>query len=183
MCELLGGPRMYEGRGMLEIHENLKISDYLFDCFVMDADRALHSLNMTEELHDLVISMMEEQRKYVVKGHNKADTQRLVDGKTILDRIGGELNVEAVVETMYFGAERDPRIKFFFFLDKDKLATVKRRVTDFLCGALGGQSTIDVNIVRAVHYPMNIGDHQFDALVENLSTSMELMEVDPDVKA
>ncbi|KAF4718418.1 hypothetical protein FOZ63_003368, partial [Perkinsus olseni] len=183
MCELLGGPRMYEGRGMLEIHENLKINDYLFDCFVMDADRALHSLNMTEELHDIVISMMEEQRKYVVKGHNKADVQRLVDGKTILDRIGGELNVEAVVETMYFGAERDPRIKFFFFLDKDKLATVKRRVTDFLCGALGGQSTIDVNIVRAVHYPMNIGDHQFDALVENLSTSMELMEVDPDVKA
>lgn len=29
---------------------------------------------------------------------------------------------------------------------------------------------------------MNIGDHQFDALVENLSTSMELMEVEHDVR-
>lgn len=38
---------------------------------------------MSEELHDIFISMMEEQRKYVVQGHNKKDTQKLVDGKTV----------------------------------------------------------------------------------------------------
>lgn len=35
---------MFDGsRSMSEIHEGLKINDYLFDCFIMDADRALHS--------------------------------------------------------------------------------------------------------------------------------------------
>ncbi|KAF4667665.1 hypothetical protein FOL47_003438 [Perkinsus chesapeaki] len=183
MCELLGGPRMYEGRSMVEIHDNLKINDYLFDCFIMDAERALHGLNLTEDLHDIVVSTLEDQRKYIVKGHNDGDTVKLVDGKTILERVGGEMNVEAVVETMYFGAQRDPRIKFFFVMEKEKLTAVKRKVSEFLCGALGGQSSIDVNIVRAAHYPMNIGDHQFDALVENLAAAMELMEVEGSVKS
>ena len=70
ITELIGGPKMYRGRTMEEIHLNLGITDYLFDCYVHDAQKALRKCGSSDAVIDQVLIQLESVRASVV-GHQR----------------------------------------------------------------------------------------------------------------
>jgi len=186
LTELIGGQKIYKGLGLVEVHKTLGVDDYLFDCFLMNCEKALAGLGIEDSTIDELLVVVEPVRAPVIgrergiSGVGAASKGKIVDGKTILDRIGGEMNLEAIVETAYNGFILDPRIKFFFG-DKPaaKIAEIKRKMGAALMVTLGGNPTgYDVSKLRSFHYEMNITSYSFDALMENFRTVCELMEVE-----
>ncbi|EEQ97316.1 hypothetical protein Pmar_PMAR024809 [Perkinsus marinus ATCC 50983] len=155
LTERFGGPTQYKGREMEDIHRGLGLDDFYFDCFLINAEKALHGLGVEEDIIADVLITLEFARAHVLnRKRDQLSQLKLVDGATIFERIGGDMNLEAVVETMYSGALLDPRIKFFFDLPKDRFN-------------LAG---------------INITDYHFDALMENMKVACELMEIDTTVR-
>ena len=73
ITELIGGPKLYRGRTLEEIHVNLAIDDYLFDCYVQDAALALKQCGVSYELTDQVLMQLESVRAAVVGQHRGVD--------------------------------------------------------------------------------------------------------------
>ncbi|KAF4669067.1 hypothetical protein FOL47_002717, partial [Perkinsus chesapeaki] len=175
---LLGGPKAYQGRDLAEIHEGLGIDDYGFDCFTMNCEKALAAMGVDEDTIDEIIVTIEPLRDEVLnrKRGLRAET-KIVDGQSILQRIGGEMNLEAVVETMFSGCVVDPRVKYFFTKEPGKLGGIQAKLVQLLTGLMGGPKTYDYARLRPAHYNLNITDYQFDAVVENLQVACSMMEV------
>ncbi|KAF4651101.1 hypothetical protein FOL47_000669, partial [Perkinsus chesapeaki] len=184
LTERFGGPKQYKGRDLEEIHRGLGLDDFYFDCFLMNAEKALHGLGVDEEIIAEVLITLEFARPKVLnrKGDQLTDF-KLVDGMTIFERIGGDMNLEAVVETMYSGALLDPRIKFFFDLPKDRVEQIKERMCSFLSMITGAPEVhYDVKVLKEIHRSINITDYHFDALMENMKVACELMEIENTAK-
>ena len=188
ITEMIGGPKVYKGRDLVEVHKTLGVDDYLFDCFLMNCEKALAGLGIEDQTIDEVLVVLEPVRAPVIgrqrgiSGGNgvAASKGKIVNGKTILERIGGEMNLEAILETAYNGFVLDPRIKFFFG-DKPsaKIAEIKRKMGAAVMTTIGGPATgYDVSKLRSFHYDMNITSYSFDAAIENFATACELMEVE-----
>jgi truncated hemoglobin YjbI len=185
ITELIGGPKIYKGRALDEVHKGLGVDDYLFDCFLMDCEKALSGLGLEDQTIDEVLVVLEPVRAPVigrergVSGAGGATKGKIVNGKTILERLGGEMNLEAIIETAYNGFVIDPRIKFFF-ADKPaaKIADLKQKFAAAIASTIGGPPLYDVSKLRQFHYDMNITSYSYDAAMENFLTSCELMEVE-----
>jgi len=188
ITELIGGPKVYKGRDLVEVHKTLGVDDYLFDCFLMNCEKALAGLGIEDQTIDEVLVVLEPVRAPVI-GRERgisggsglgASKGKIVNGKTILERMGGEMNLEAIIETAYNGFVMDPRIKFFFG-DKPsaKIAEIKRKMGSAVMTTIGGPAGgYDVSKLRAFHYDMNVTSYSFDAAIENFTTACELMEVE-----
>ncbi|KAF4736211.1 hypothetical protein FOZ63_032734, partial [Perkinsus olseni] len=150
----------------------------------MNAEKALHGLGVDEDIIAEVLITLEFARPNVLNRKRDQLSQfKLVDGATIFERIGGDMNLEAVVETMYSGALLDPRIKFFFDLPKDRVEQIKERMCTFLSMITGAPEVhFDVKALKEMHRGINITDYHFDALMENMKVACELMEIEKTAK-
>jgi len=179
MTELLGGPKVYKGADLVAIHKGVGLTDYEFDCFLANMEKALTGLGMEDETVDEVIVTSEDIRAPLLnRARGLAAHAKLVDGKSVLDRFGGEMNVEAVVEMMYGGFRGDPRVRFFYEFTKEKLEQWKLKMTQVMVGAFGGAITYEDSKLRTAHYKLNITDYHFDAFLENFWVAAELMETE-----
>ena len=184
ITEMIGGPKIYKGRSLDEVHKGLGVDDYFFDCFLMDCEKALSGLGLEDQTIDEVLVVLEPVRASVI-GRERgvsgggASKGKLVNGKTILERLGGEMNLEAIVETAYNGFVIDPRIKFFF-ADKPaaKIADLKQKFAAAIATTIGGPPLYDVSKLKQLHYDMNVTSYSYDAAMENFITSCELMDVE-----
>ena len=189
ITELIGGPKIYKGRDLVEVHKTLGIDDYFFDCFLMDCEKALSGLGIEDQTIDEVLVVLEPVRAAVI-GRERgiaaggASKGKIVNGKTILERLGGEMNLEAIVETAYNGFVLDPRIRFFF-ADKPqaKIADLKQKFAAAIATTIGGPPLYDVSKLRKFHYDMNITSYSYDAAIENFMTACEIMETEKAVMA
>ncbi|KAF4650832.1 hypothetical protein FOL47_000835 [Perkinsus chesapeaki] len=178
----LGGPKTYSGRDLPEVHRDLGVDDYLFDSFIMNCEKALNGLGIEEDVMDEVLVSLEPARDGVLcRKAGLTAASKLVGGKTVLERLGGEMNLEAVIETMYSGCLLDPRVKYFFSKDSSKMSHIKSKMVQLLTGMLGGPQLYPVDKLRAVHYGLNITDYQFDAVLENFQVAAGMMEVEATV--
>ncbi|EEQ97315.1 hypothetical protein Pmar_PMAR024802 [Perkinsus marinus ATCC 50983] len=184
LTERFGGPTQYKGRELEDIHRGLGLDDFYFDCFLINAEKALHGLGVEEDIIADVLITLEFARAHVLnRKRDQLSQLKLVDGATIFERIGGDMNLEAVVETMYSGALLDPRIKFFFDLPKDRVEQIKERMCTFLSMITGAPEVkYDVKALKEIHRGINITDYHFDALMENMKVACELMEIDNTVR-
>ncbi|EER18560.1 hypothetical protein Pmar_PMAR008889 [Perkinsus marinus ATCC 50983] len=185
--EVLGGDEQYNGRSLPEIHKGMNVDDYHFDCLVMNAERVLSGLGLGDDTIDEVLVVMENLRADVLnrkRGINAA--HKMVDGKTVLERLGGEMNMESLIETMYSGCLVDPRVKYYFALEPAKMTNLKAKMVwlllaQVIIGLSGGPSVYDLKRLRPIHYNMNITDYHFDTLLENLRVACEMMELTPEL--
>jgi len=195
ITQLLGGPKIYKGRSMEEIHLNLGITDYHFDCWLQDVDKALTLLNMDESVIDQVIVQFESVRPVVlvkpdvrvpeIPGRLQAEKFDSVlssgavssrsfrigleetgkPGPTLLSLLGGEQNVESLVEHVYNACFADPRLRFFFPTSKARAEVFKRGFTNACITVSGGPVMYDLTNLRHVHQKMNVTDFHFDTLM------------------
>jgi truncated hemoglobin YjbI len=97
-----------------------------------------------------------------------------------MDRIGGDMAVESLVDASYDKACEDARLKFFFDKPKQKIRQIKSRMYQYLSGTYGGPVQYDASQLRGVHVNMNISDYQFDAFLEAFAICAKEMNIEGD---
>lgn len=105
------------------------------------------------------------------KGHNKS---------SLFKELGGRKAITLVVDNFIGRCAADPRISSFFqgvASDKKKMARFRSNLIAQVCEASGGPCKYKGKDMRTAHAGMGITEAHFDALVENLSASLDKFKV------
>lgn len=94
---------------------------------------------------------------------------------TLYDKLGGEAAVTLAVDKFYERVLKDERVKHFFVgMDMDQQKSHQR---DFLTYAFGGSAAYEGQSMREAHRrlvkEMNLSDHHFDAIAEDLVVTLK----------
>lgn len=101
-------------------------------------------------------------------------------GKTLFARLGGMKAIKAVVDDFVGNCATDDRIKGFFSAtaaDKKRLTAFKQKLTDQICEAAGGPCKYKGKSMEEAHKGMGIQEEHFNALVEDLTKSLDKFKV------
>jgi hemoglobin len=100
--------------------------------------------------------------------------------KSLYDRLGGRTAIVAVVDDFVANCAGDTRINKFFAAtaaDKNRLATFKTNLVDQICEASGGPCKYTGKDMKSAHAGMGISNADFNALVEDLTKSLDKFKV------
>lgn len=100
--------------------------------------------------------------------------------KSLYDRLGGRAAIVAVVDDFVANCAADTRINKFFAAtaaDKNRLATFKNNLVDQICEASGGPCKYTGKDMKSAHAGMGISNADFNALVEDLTKSLDTFKV------
>ncbi|MBO9130389.1 group 1 truncated hemoglobin [Bacillus sp. 165] len=89
---------------------------------------------------------------------------------TLYDKLGGKEAVSQVVDSFYKKVLADDRINHFFA--NTDMEAQRRHQTAFISYALGGPQYTGRSMEKA-HEGLNLQEEQWDAVVENLVTSLQ----------
>jgi hemoglobin len=90
--------------------------------------------------------------------------------RTLYDRLGGRPAITAVVNDFVGNVARDKRINRFFA--NTDIPRLKRLLVQQICAGSGGPCKYEGRSMREAHRGLNIGNQDFDALVEDLVLSL-----------
>jgi hemoglobin len=100
--------------------------------------------------------------------------------KSLYERLGGKAAIVAVVDDFVANCAADMRINTFFAAtaaDKNRLAAFKNQLVDQICEAAGGPCKYTGKDMKTAHAGMGIGNDDFNALVEDLTKSLNKFSV------
>jgi len=100
--------------------------------------------------------------------------------KSLYDRLGGKSAIVSVVDDFVANCAADKRINSFFAAtakDPARLAKFKNNLVDQICEAAGGPCKYTGKDMKTAHAGMNITSAQFDALVEDLASTLKAFNV------
>ena len=101
----------------------------------------------------------------------KADTTP----KSLYDRLGGKDAITAVVDSFVAKVAADARINKKFA--KSDVGRVKTMLVDQICGATGGPCTYSGRSMKEAHKNMKVTEGEFNALVEDLTATLNSFNV------
>lgn len=114
------------------------------------------------------------------------------EGRTLFDRIGGTPVITAIVDDMTTRVLADPRVNFqrkdvsvnwlgskydAWEPTPSNVARFKARMVQFLSLAAGGPPTYEGRDMRESHKGMRITNNEFDAMVGDIKTSMDKLNI------
>ncbi|BBM83709.1 group I truncated hemoglobin [Candidatus Uabimicrobium amorphum] len=103
--------------------------------------------------------------------------------KSLFEKLGGKDAVEAAVDKFYDRVLQDERINYFF-KDTD-MKKQRNHQKAFLTYAFGGINNYNGRSMRKAHEKLvkeqGLNDSHFDAVVENLATTLQEMGVGGDL--
>lgn len=94
---------------------------------------------------------------------------------SLFDRIGGVAAVDAAVDIFYRKVLKDGRISHFF--DTVDMERQHQKQKAFLTYAFGGPNYYSGRDMRAGHAHMKLTEEHFNAVVENLATTLQELKV------
>ena len=100
--------------------------------------------------------------------------------KSLYERLGGKAAIVAVVDDFVANCAADMRINTFFAAtaaDKNRLAAFKNKLVDQICEAAGGPCKYTGKDMKAAHAGLGISNADFNALVEDLTKSLNKFKV------
>jgi hemoglobin len=100
--------------------------------------------------------------------------------KSLYDRLGGKTAIVAVVDDFVANCAADARINKFFTAtaaDKNRLTAFKNKLVDQICEAAGGPCKYTGRDMKTAHAGMGISNADFNALVEDLTKSLDKFKV------
>jgi len=100
--------------------------------------------------------------------------------KTLYQRLGGKKAITAVVDDFVGRVAADNRINGFFkdtAADPQRLAKFKMNLVNQICQASGGPCKYTGKDMKSAHAGMGIGDGDFNALVEDLTATLDKFNV------
>jgi hemoglobin len=95
--------------------------------------------------------------------------------KSLYERLGGKDAITAVVDDFVANVAADARINARFA--KTNIPRLKQMLVDQVCQATGGPCTYTGRSMRDAHRGMNITEAEFNALVEDLTRSLDKFKV------
>ncbi len=105
-----------------------------------------------------------------------APLSQATSNDTLYRSLGGKKAITAVVDDFVGRVAADNRINSFFKTtasDPKRLATFKKNLVDQICEAAGGPCKYKGRDMKAAHAGMGIGSDDFDALVQDLVSSLD----------
>lgn len=105
-----------------------------------------------------------------------AEEKRKVDPGSIYARLGGEAAIDAAVDLFYEKMLADERIAFFF--EDVNMKVQIRKQKEFLSAAFGGPIPWTGEDMRKAHENLDIKKEDFQAVAENLLSTLEDLKVD-----
>ena len=103
--------------------------------------------------------------------------------KSLFEKLGGKDAVEAAVDKFYDRVLQDERINYFF--KNTDMKKQRNHQKAFLTYAFGGINNYNGRNMRKAHEKlvneMGLNDSHFDAVVENLATTLQEMGVGEDL--
>lgn len=99
---------------------------------------------------------------------------------TLFHRLGGKKAITAVVDDFVGNCAADTRINKFFAAtaaDKKRLTKFKKNLVDQICQAAGGPCKYKGKDMTTAHKGMGIQEADFNALVEDLTKSLDKFKV------
>ncbi len=99
--------------------------------------------------------------------------------QTLWYRLGGEESVTKVVDAFVRRGAKNPKVNFVrrgyneWEPTPEKARVLKRRLVEFISEASGGPLTYKGRDMVTVHKGMNITSAEFDALAEDLATTLD----------
>lgn len=100
--------------------------------------------------------------------------------QSLYERLGGEPAIQAVVEDFVGRVLLDTRINKWFAHaagDTEEAAAYKSKLSDFICQAAGGPCHYAGADLRTAHRGRAITSEAFDAVVEDLTATLEKLRV------
>jgi hemoglobin len=101
---------------------------------------------------------------------------------TLLDQIGGQEALNAAVDAFYVKVLADDRVNSFFKPIDMNAQAAKQKL--FLGSLLSGENKDPAGYMRKAHRPLlqdGLNDNHFDAIAENLQTTLEEFGVKDDL--
>ena len=95
--------------------------------------------------------------------------------RTLYDRLGGKPAITAVVDSFVAIVAKDTRINKKFA--RSDVARVKSMIVDQVCSATGGPCTYSGRSMKDAHRNMGVTEGEFNALVEDLTASLNAYNV------
>jgi hemoglobin len=95
--------------------------------------------------------------------------------KPLYERLGGKDAITAVVDDFVANVAADTRINARFA--KTNIPRLKQMLVEQVCQATGGPCTYTGRSMRDAHRGMNITEAEFNALVEDLTRSLDKFKV------
>ena len=117
-------------------------------------------------------------------GGSQPPTETAVEGgapaapvaeRSLYERLGGKEAITAVVDDFVANVGADARINAGFA--KTDIPHLKQMLVEQICQATGGPCTYTGKSMREAHQGMNITEAQFNALVEDLTRSLDKFKV------
>jgi len=99
----------------------------------------------------------------------------MTGNKSLYDRLGGKPAIQAVVDDFVGNVAADGRINQRFA--NANIPRLKTMLVDQICEATGGPCTYTGQSMKAAHAGMKITDAEFNALVEDLTRSLDKFKV------
>lgn len=107
-------------------------------------------------------------------------TKTTTKEKSLYERLGKRKAITYVVNDFTTRISADARINTFFaatFADPARLSKFKTNMVDQLCQASGGPYKYRGKDMKTAHHGMGITQANFDAMVENLTASLDKFKV------
>lgn len=104
-----------------------------------------------------------------------ATTVTATADSSLYSRLGGKDAITAVIDDFVANVAADKRINARFA--KTDIAHLKRMLVEQVCEASGGPCTYTGKNMRAAHAGMKITEVEFNALVEDLTKSLDKFDV------
>jgi hemoglobin len=103
------------------------------------------------------------------------EEQKGMKEKSLYDRLGGKPAITAVVDDFVARVAADRRINHFFA--NTNVPPFKAKLVDQLCEASGGPCKYTGRDMKSAHAGMGVGEADFNALVEDLVTTLDKFKV------
>ena len=100
---------------------------------------------------------------------------------TLYERLGGVRVIYVIVDDFVGRVTTDPRISRFF--RDTNLPLIREQLTQLVCQASRGPCTYLGADMKTAHVGMGISNADFDAVAENLTTSLDKFKVAPREKS
>lgn len=94
---------------------------------------------------------------------------------SLYDRLGGKEAITKVIDDFVGNVAKDNRINKYF--EKTNIIHLKSQLVDQVCEAAGGPCKYNGQDMKTAHAGMGITSNEFEALVEDLKTTLNKFKV------
>jgi hemoglobin len=181
ICAGSGGPCRYEGRSMREAHRGLGVANADFDALVEDLVKSLDKFKVPAREQKELLGLLGPMRTDVVQPGPRAVSQApqgpvtKQEQRSLYERLGGRPAITAVVEDFVGNVAGDKRINGFFA--STDIPRLKRLLVQQICAGSGGPCTYEGRSMKEAHRGLNVGNQDFDALVQDLVKTLDKFKV------